>query len=122
MNRVVHFDIPVDDPARAIKFYQAVFSWKIDKWPGPVDYWLVTTGPDDQPGINGGMGRRREPSEQVSNTIEVASLKDAEAKIVAAGGRVLASRMPINGVGWLSACLDTEGNKFGLMENDPNAK
>ncbi len=122
MNRVVHFDIPADDPERAAAFYRSVFGWKIDRWPGPVDYWLVMTGPDDQRGINGGIGKKREPSEQVSNTIEVLSLKDAEAKIVAAGGRILASRMPITGVGWLSACLDTEGNKFGLMENDENAK
>lgn len=26
------------------------------------------------------------------------------------------------GVGWLAYCKDTEGNIFGLMENDPSAE
>ncbi|MGZ7136310.1 MAG: VOC family protein, partial [Methanobacterium sp.] len=38
MPRVVHFEIPADDPERAIEFYKNVFGWKIDKWEGPFDY------------------------------------------------------------------------------------
>jgi predicted enzyme related to lactoylglutathione lyase len=30
--------------------------------------------------------------------------------------------MPIPGVGWFALCADTEGNRFGLIENDPEAK
>lgn len=122
MGRIVHFNISADNTARAVKFYETVFSWKAEKWQGPVDYWLVTTGPDDKPGINGGIGRRQDPADHTSNSIEVASLKEAEAKIVAAGGKVLEPRMPIPGVGWFAACLDTEGNRFDLMEPDPKAK
>ncbi len=29
MPRVVHFEIPADDPERAIEFYRQVFGWKI---------------------------------------------------------------------------------------------
>ena len=47
MSRVVHFEIPADDPVRAAKFYEDVFGWKIEKWEGPFDYWLVTTGEED---------------------------------------------------------------------------
>jgi predicted enzyme related to lactoylglutathione lyase len=122
MNRIVHFNISADNTARAVKFYETVFGWKAEKWQGPVDYWLVTTGPDDKPGINGGIGRRQDPADHTSNSIEVASLKEAEAKIVAAGGKVLDPRMPIPGVGWFATCLDTEGNRFDLMEPDPKAK
>jgi predicted enzyme related to lactoylglutathione lyase len=32
MPRVVHFEIPADDTGRAVKFYQKVFGWKIEKW------------------------------------------------------------------------------------------
>ena len=46
MSRVIWFEIPADDPGRAAKFYEDVFGWKVEKWDGPFDYWLVTTGED----------------------------------------------------------------------------
>ena len=48
MSRVIHFEISADDPERAVKFYEKVFGWKIDRW-GPVEYWLATTGPMTSP-------------------------------------------------------------------------
>jgi len=53
MPRPTHFEIPSDNPERAISFYEAVFGWKFQKWEGPMPYWLITTGPDSEPGING---------------------------------------------------------------------
>lgn len=122
MSRVVHFDIYADNPERAVKFYTEVLGWKITRWEGPMEYWLVMTGPDDKPGINGGIGRREDPADRTINTIDVPSVDDFAAKISGAGGKVLVPKVAIPGVGWLAMCLDTEGNKFGLMENDPNAK
>jgi predicted enzyme related to lactoylglutathione lyase len=52
MSRVIHFEIPVDDLERAASFYKEVFGWKIEKWPGTTDYWLVTTGVEGQPGLS----------------------------------------------------------------------
>ena len=57
MPRITHFDIPSDNPERAQKFYQDIFGWKFDKWDGPMEYWMIRTGDDSQPGINGGMAR-----------------------------------------------------------------
>ena len=54
MNRPVHFEIPADDVERAVAFYQKTFGWTIKKWDGPIPYWMVTTGPEDEGGINGG--------------------------------------------------------------------
>jgi len=122
MSRVVHFDIYADNPERAVKFYKQVFGWKITKWEGPTEYWLVMTGPDDKPGINGGLGRREDPADRTINTIDVPSVDDFTAKISGAGGKVLVPKVAIPGVGWFALCLDTEGNKFGLMEDDPKAK
>ena len=59
MPRVVHFEIHAGDPERAVNFYRTLFGWTFQKWEGPMDYWLVMTGPDDQPGINGGLVRRQ---------------------------------------------------------------
>jgi catechol 2,3-dioxygenase-like lactoylglutathione lyase family enzyme len=50
MSRVIHFEIPASDPERAANFYKKAFGWKIEKWPGPMDYWMVTTGTDGAPG------------------------------------------------------------------------
>ena len=61
MARVVHFEIHVDDPERASAFYSSLFGWAITKWDGPVPYWLIVTGPDGTPGINGGMMKRMHP-------------------------------------------------------------
>lgn len=122
MLRFVHFDLGADDPERAVKFYSDVFGWKADKWDGPMDYWLVTTGPDDQPGINGGIAKRKDPSERVTNTIDVPSVDEFIEKITQAGGKVIAPKMAIQGVGYFALCLDTEDNTFGIMEEDPNAK
>jgi len=122
VNRIVHFDIYADDPDRAASFYRNVFGWKAEKWTGGMDYWLITTGPDNEPGINGGLGKRRDPSDHTTNTVDVASLTETEAKITSSGGKVLEPRMAIPGVGWFALCADSEGNRLGLMQSDPKAK
>ena len=76
MPRVVHFEIPAEDPDRAVKFYSEVFNWKIEKWTGPVDYRLITTGSEDEPGINGAIMKRQNPQATVTNTIEIPSVDD----------------------------------------------
>ena len=67
MARVVHFELAADDPERAAKFYEGVFGWQIQKWDGPQDYWLATTGPKDTPGIDGAIMRRHPVPSQPSS-------------------------------------------------------
>jgi hypothetical protein len=81
MNRIVHFELPADNPERAVEFYKKAFGWQIQKWPGPQDYWLVTTGADGDPGINGGILRRQHPGAGTCNTVGVPSVDDAVATI-----------------------------------------
>jgi predicted enzyme related to lactoylglutathione lyase len=121
MPRVIHFDLPADDPERAIRFYETVFGWQIRKWEGPMEYWLISTGPEDEPGIDGGLARRM-AREGVSNTIGVPDLEEYVRRVVDAGGKVLMPKTAIPGVGWLATCEDTEGTQFGLMQADPNAQ
>jgi predicted enzyme related to lactoylglutathione lyase len=122
MPRVIHFEIHADDVDRAINFYQEIFGWKFDKWDGPQPYWLVTTGPDSQPGINGGLMKRLHPEGATYNSIDVPSVDDFAAKITKKGGEVVVPKMPIQGVGFLAYCKDTEGNIFGIFETDAGAK
>jgi uncharacterized protein len=118
--RVTFFEIPADNPQRAIKFYEQVFGWKIDKW-GSEDYWLITTGPDAEPGINGRI-TLRSTAAHVTDTVSVPNLDEAVSKVVASGGKVAVPKMPVPTMGWLAYCTDTEGNLFSMIQNDPSAK
>ena len=121
MPRVVHFEFYVDDPDRAVKFYEEVFGWKITKWEGPIDYWLVMTGEDDQPGIDGAIARRTKGATTL-NTVDVPSVDEFTEKIVEAGGRVVVPKQAVPGVGYVAYCADPEGIVFGIMETDPSAQ
>lgn len=120
MPRVVHFEIPADEPERAAVFYREALGWNVDKWEGPDDYWLVTTGDDSEPGINGGITRRENLPSTV-NTVSVPSLDEVIGRVESAGGKVLVPRTSVTGVGFVAYCADTEGNVFGLMEADESA-
>ena len=122
MPRPIHFEIPAENPQRAIDFYSSVFGWKFNKWDGPMEYWLISTGDAAEPGINGGLMPRQHPEQPCVNTIGVVNL-DASLKAVAGkGGLEVVPKMAVPGVGWLAYCKDTEGHIFGMMQNDPSAK
>jgi predicted enzyme related to lactoylglutathione lyase len=121
MSRVVHFEIPADNPERAAAFYKRAFGWKIEKWPGPIEYWLVNTGDSGTPGINGGLMKKGNVS-TTTNTIGVESVDQAVAVVTSAGGKLIMPKTPIPTVGYFAYCEDTEGNLFGVMQADKNAK
>ena len=122
MSRVIHFEIPAADPEKLSAFYQKVFGWKFDKWAGPMEYWMIVTGKDGQPGINGGMMRKPGGIASTTNTIGVDSVDAAIASATKAGGKLVMPKTPIPGVGYFAYCEDTEGNMFGVMQADSNAK
>jgi uncharacterized protein YndB with AHSA1/START domain/predicted enzyme related to lactoylglutathione lyase len=114
MSRVIHFEIPAEDPERAINFYERVFSWEIQKWEHG-DYWLVSTGSEDENGINGAI-YPKETGSMVRDTINVESYDEFAKKIEANGGKMLTGKMPIPGMGFNGLFKDTEGNVFGIIE------
>jgi len=120
MPRVSHFDIPADDPQRAQEFYKQVFDWKFEKWDGPMEYWMATTG-NEEPGINGGLSKRMPGQMGMTNTIGVPSVDEYSKKITDKGGQLIIPKMPIPKVGWFAQCMDTEGNMFGIIEMDETA-
>lgn len=122
MPRVVHFEITANDPDKVIPFYTDVFGWKVTKFPGPQEYWLIETGSSDEPGINGGFFKPPEKYSATVNTVDVPSVDEYSAKVIEAGGEVVVEKMAIPGVGYLVYCKDVEGTIFGLMESNPEAK
>ncbi len=126
-SRIVHFEIHASQPQALIAFYSALLGWKFAQW-GSVEYWLIETGPADQPGINGGLAPRQSqrPDEGQSPnafvcTAEVESLDDTVARAVSLGASVALPKMPVPGMGWLAYIRDPDGNLLGLMQPDERA-
>src|SRR5580700_5682622 len=100
MPRVIHFEIHASRPQALIDFYNKLFGWSFSKW-GAVDYWLIGTGPEDKPGINGGLVPRRGDAPaamQAVNsyvcTVEVEALDDSLTKGISLGGVAAVPKMP----------------------------
>jgi predicted enzyme related to lactoylglutathione lyase len=126
MPRVIHFEIHAGDPERAIAFYRALFGWEFTRWNSEIEYWVVKTG-EGQPGIDGGLVRRRGEIDGTAViayvcTVDVASVDEAARRAVELGGEVVVPKMPVPGVGWLVYAKDTEGNIFGCMQSDPSVR
>ncbi len=69
-SRPTHFEIPVDDPDRAEKFYAAVFGWTFQRYEGAPQYYGMATTGDTEPGINGALfqrGNLRSPGRSVGH-------------------------------------------------------
>jgi hypothetical protein len=118
--------VHAEDPIRAIEFYQSCFGWEFQKWDGPQDYWMIATGPRDQPGIDGGLVNRRGTIDGESViafvcTVDVPDLDATIATVESNGGTLAVPKMAVPGVGWLAYFKDTEGNVFGAMQADAKA-
>jgi predicted enzyme related to lactoylglutathione lyase len=131
MPRPNHFEIHTDDPVREQTFYATLFGWSFTAWGGGgMEYWLVTTGPDGEPGINGGMMRRMGPPPTDGQAVNayvctVTGIADMDATVSKAselGGQVAMPKMAVPGIGWLAYLKDPAGNIFGVMKPDMEAK
>jgi predicted enzyme related to lactoylglutathione lyase len=127
MARVVHFEIHAEKPERAIQFYQKSFGWEFQKWDGPMEYWMIVTGPKDQPGIDGGLIKRQGTIDGEAVIAYVCSIDvpDVDATVSTVqenGGTITVPKMAIPGVGWIVYFKDTEGNIVGAYQGDPTAK
>jgi len=122
MPTIVHFDLPAEDLVRAKKFYTELFGWKFVAPPGFPDYYLIeTTGLDGKQATGGGMGKRGSPEQRIMNYMGVPSVDDYSARVKQLGGSVVLPKMAVPGFGYLAVCTDTEGNTFGLWQEDANA-
>ena len=121
MNRFTHFELATADLEKTASFYREVFGWQIQKWEGPVDYWLVMTGDTSAPGINGGLMPSGGEFRGTINTIEVDDIDSAIAKVLANGGEIALPKDAIPGVGYQAYFKDNSGIIVGLHQADPNA-
>jgi uncharacterized protein len=120
MNRFTHFELATNDLEKTAAFYRDVFGWQIQKWEGPIDYWLVTTGDESTPGINGGLMPAGDDFRGTVNTIEVDDIDTYIAKVKAHGGTIVLEKDAIPGVGYQAYFKDDAGIIVGLHQADPN--
>ena len=122
MDKVVHFEIPVDNLERAKKFYKTAFNWALNPMP-QMEYTLLNTVEVDEknmpkePGaINGGMMKRGEAIKNVVITISVENMDTAIKKVQSLGGKIVQGKMEVPNMGITAYFQDTEGNVLGLWQ------
>ncbi len=59
---------------------------------------------------------------QLAATGDKSNYDQAAKAVRDAGGQLLQEKHAVPGVGWFSYCKDTEGNVFGIMQADDQAK
>jgi uncharacterized protein len=118
-NNLASFAIHVDDVDRARRFYEAVFGWVFEPW-GPPGFYLIHTGDEADPGIQGLMHKRMVPRtgaglNGLEATFAVEDLDPIIAAVEANGGKITMPKAPIPTVGVLIRFEDPEGNDIGAM-------
>jgi len=111
---IVHFEINAKDANRAKRFYTSVFGWKYkdSEIPG-IEYYVID-------GVN--PGGAINPMQQEPGPVVYFDTDDIDASIATvrkAGGKA-DDKMAIPGQGWFAGCVDPDGNKFSLFQNDPS--
>lgn len=125
MNKVVHFEIPADDTARAQKFYSEVFDWDIQKVPSPgMEYYMVKTVetdenqmPKEAGAINGGLMKRMHSEDAPIIVINVPNLDEHLKKVTEAGGKIVMEKQEVMNMGLYARVSDTEGNVIGIWQD-----
>ncbi len=127
MPRPVHFEIHASDPEALREFYEQLFGWSVEKW-GDQPYWLVTTGEDGQPGVNGAILPRQGPRPAVDApvsawvmSVDVPDCQGFLDKAIGLGADQALPVMAIPGAGRVAYFKDPDGNVVGLYQDDPSA-
>jgi predicted enzyme related to lactoylglutathione lyase len=119
---IVWFEVPADDVDRAKGFYGELFGWKIEKFPGPMDYWHIDTGGQDASPDGGIIKRQHAGHQGITSYVSVPSVNESATKVEKLGGKICMPKTAVPQMGYFALCQDTENNMFGLWESDPNAK
>jgi hypothetical protein len=115
--QMVHVEIPAGDTGKAREFWGGLFGWQFEAFEGSPSEYHMTRFSDTQGGaIMGADGDKRGPRVY----FDVDDINAATAKVSGLGGRG-GEALPVPSMGWFAVCADSEGNEFGLWQNDPNA-
>jgi uncharacterized protein len=113
-----HIEIPADDTGRARRFYVGMFGWSFTET--SFGDYLVYTTPSGEQAVGGGIGKRGETAPMtIRNYVGVDSIEASLAKVEEMGGRVMAGKEEVPGIGWWAVIADSEGNELAIFEPMP---
>ena len=118
-NAIGWFDIYVDDMKRAVSFYEAVLGGKLEKIDDPTGetQMMSFAANINAYGASGALVKANHARPGVGGTMLYFSVDDCavnEARVVAAMGTITRPKFSIGDFGWVTLCIDTEGNMIGL--------
>jgi uncharacterized protein len=118
-NAIGWFDLYVDDIDRASAFYETVFRKRLETMGDPTGQTVLQGFPAHMNayGAAGALVKSAHARPGPGGTMIYFSVENCaveEARVVAAGGLVLRSKFSIGQFGWVTLCMDTEGNPFGM--------
>jgi uncharacterized protein len=118
-NAIGWFDLYVDNLDRAVTFYEAVFERPLEPIGDPTGETAMRAFPSNMQayGASGALVKSPHARPGVGGTLLYFSVDDCaitEARVVAAKGTLVRPKFSIGEFGWVSLCIDTEGNMFGL--------
>jgi len=116
MPAVVHFDIPTDNPANSVEFYNKLFGWKIEKVPGDMEYWMVSTK-DGEVGIDGGIYKRKTKEQTPVNYVQVKDIDEYIKKVKDLGGNIIVPKTVIENMGQFFIFTDQDNNPLGIWQD-----
>jgi|SRR3989338_4280407 len=123
MDKVIHFELPVEDMDRAKKFYESAFQWNVNFVP-EYKYAMVYTSPIDEKfmhkekgTINGGMMKRNDKVKSPVITIGVENIDKAIENIKKNGGKIIGDKIKVGDMGISAYFQDTESNILGIWQN-----
>ncbi|PWQ93506.1 VOC family protein [Leucothrix arctica] len=119
-NAIGWFDIYVNDMDRAAAFYQTVLERELENIGDPTDSSVIMKSfvtDMENYGAGGALVKREGAGPVIGGTIVYFGTEDCaveESRVASAGGKVINPKMSIGEFGFVSVCMDTEGNLFGL--------
>ena len=116
-NPVFHFEIPVADMDRAIRFYESVFGFRLTR--RTVDAYDMAFFPrtDGAPGASGALAKGDVYVPSKAGPIiyfDVPDIDPVVARAKALGARVLYPKTHIGEAGYVAEIEDSEGNRIAL--------
>ena len=123
----VYFDLTVNDTSKARHFFEKVFDWHFEKFPMPYEYYRIQAGPENEPGIDGGIGEVKDAKVGGGKpltviTVGVQNIDDCLERVKQNGGSILEPKIAIPRIGWYATCAEPGGLPFGMIQADPNAQ
>lgn len=114
-HKITHIELSANDHQAAARFYEAVFGWQTQEFPG-MNY---TTFSASEGGPSGGLNPIQEGN-PAGTTVVYIETDDVEASLAAVeahGGQRLMPPTEVPGVGTIAQFTDPTGNRMALLKH-----